>query len=107
MEWYGEAARQRWGEDFWCRLWLRSHDLTKNWVFDDARNPNEVQMIQAAGGRVVLISSEDSDALPVLESERQMSLVKPDLFIRNHKTSLHTLRTDVLGIYAELSAVRA
>ena len=62
---YGtEAHREIFGEDFWVEHAFKDIDPTKNYVFTDARFPNELKKIRDVGGfniQVIRLSNENTD----------------------------------------------
>lgn len=83
MEWLGEGSRKQFGDDIWVKRWFANQPPDGNVVFDDVRNPDEAEAIQAAGGLIIRITHEKADMTAELPSERKLSLIVPDFSIHN------------------------
>lgn len=97
MEWFGMGAREKFGDDVWVNAWFRTNGselrrirqggstlhAVRGFVFEDVRLPNEAVAIQKHGGIVVRIRNDRADALPVLQSERALDDIVPDMTLTN------------------------
>lgn len=97
-----EWGRTHIGDDFWLSLWRDRFSKAGPSAVDDARFPNEFEMIKAMGGKLITITRPAfySSVVGMHESEQHWMDVVPDYEISNHGT-IDDLRRQISGLIAQ------